>query len=126
MEREGERLSVQVEEAWRDVAVFFMLRLALAPCVESLVLVDRTLFLSEQGTVEPPNNEHVGDQHFVHCSEVVDSSECPLSEVPLLIHTHRTHKKSSVLGLRCQWGGFPLGLPFPDQCHGTPLYTPRF
>ena len=59
-------------------------------------------------TVEPPNNGHVGDECFVHysevvpslevlsyiqllaggtqfirCREVVRSSECPLSEVPL-------------------------------------------
>ena len=56
-------------------------------------------------TVEPPNNGHGGDEHFVHCSEVVPSSEvemygqlmtggkqfvhcrevvlCPLSEVLL-------------------------------------------
>ena len=26
-------------------------------------------------TVEPPNNGHIGDKHFVHCSEVVPSSE---------------------------------------------------
>ena len=26
-------------------------------------------------TVEPPNNGHVGDEHFVHCLEVVPSSE---------------------------------------------------
>ena len=26
-------------------------------------------------TVEPPNNRHVGDEHFVHCSEVVRFSE---------------------------------------------------
>ena len=26
-------------------------------------------------TVEPPNNGHIGDEHFVHCSEVVPSSE---------------------------------------------------
>ena len=25
--------------------------------------------------VEPPNKGHVGDEHFVHCSEVVPSSE---------------------------------------------------
>ena len=29
-------------------------------------------------TVEPLNNGHVGDEHFVHCSEVV-----PLSEVEM-------------------------------------------
>ena len=53
-------------------------------------------------TVEPPNNGHIGDEHFVHCSEVemygqlmeggkqfvhcrevVLLSECPLSEVLL-------------------------------------------
>ena len=53
--------------------------------------------------MEPLNNGHIGDKHFVHCSEVVPSSdsirargeqcvycrevvhstECPLSEVPL-------------------------------------------
>ena len=26
-------------------------------------------------TVEPPNNGHVGDEHFVHCSEVAPYSE---------------------------------------------------
>ena len=26
-------------------------------------------------TVEPPNNGHVGDEHFVHCLEVLPSSE---------------------------------------------------
>ena len=26
-------------------------------------------------TVEPPNNEHIGDKHFVHFSEVAPSSE---------------------------------------------------
>ena len=55
-------------------------------------------------TVESPNNGHVGDEcfvhysevltciqslaggtQFVHCREVVRSSECPLSEVPLYI-----------------------------------------
>ena len=34
---------------WSKVAVFFMLRLLLAPCVESVVLLDRLLFLREQG-----------------------------------------------------------------------------
>ena len=61
--------------------------------------------------MEPPNNGHVGDECFVHysevvpssevltciqllaggtqfvrCREVVRSSECPLSEVPLYTH----------------------------------------
>ena len=42
---------------WSRVAVFFTLRLVLAPCVESVLLLDRALFLREQGvytyTVEP-------------------------------------------------------------------------
>ena len=61
--------------------------------------------LPTRNTVEPPNNGQVGDEHIVHCSEVVPSSEveicmdnnyrlcvhcreavhsseCPLSEVP--------------------------------------------
>ena len=67
-------------------------------------------------TVEPPNNGHVGDEHFVHCLEVVPSSEvemhgqliaggkqfvhcrevvllseCPLLEVLLCTCTYKTH-----------------------------------
>ena len=67
--------------------------------------------------MEPPNNGHVGDEcfvhysevfpssevltciqllaggtQFVHCREVVRSSECPLSEVPLYIHNLDTAK----------------------------------
>ena len=62
--------------------------------------------------MEPPNNGHVGDEcfvhysevvpslevltciqllaggtQFVHCREVIRSSECPLSEVPLYVHS---------------------------------------
>ncbi|CAI8050590.1 Protein RRNAD1 [Geodia barretti] len=48
LERDREELLAMAEE-WREVAVFFMLRLSLAPCVESLVVCDRLLFLSEQG-----------------------------------------------------------------------------
>lgn len=44
----GERLAALLCE-WRAVAVFFMLRLVLAPCVESALLLDRLLFLREQG-----------------------------------------------------------------------------
>jgi hypothetical protein len=36
-------------------------------------------------TLEPPNNGHGGDEHFVHCSEVVPSSEVlPLSTIIIL------------------------------------------
>ena len=40
-------LSLLVEEGWRKVAIFFMLRLTMAPCVESLMLLDRAIFLTE-------------------------------------------------------------------------------
>ena len=37
-------------------------------------------------TVEPPNNGHGGDEHFVRCSEVVPSSEVlPLSAIIIII-----------------------------------------
>ena len=37
-------------------------------------------------TVESPNNGHGGDEHFVHCSEVVPSSEVlPLSAIISLV-----------------------------------------
>ena len=42
-------LECLVELEWRQVVVFFMLRQALAPCVERLLLLDRTFFLLEQG-----------------------------------------------------------------------------
>lgn len=49
-EEEVRELSLLVREGWRKVAVFFMLRLAMAPCVESLVLLDRAIFLMETNT----------------------------------------------------------------------------
>ena len=40
------------------------------------------ILLSDTYTVEPLNNGHGGDEHFVHCSEVVPSSEVlPLSTI---------------------------------------------
>ena len=33
------------------------------------------MYIIVRYTVEPPNNGHVGDEHFVHCLEVVPSSE---------------------------------------------------
>ena len=44
----GAALAALVLE-WREVAVFFMLRQVLAPCVESVLLLDRLLYLREQG-----------------------------------------------------------------------------
>ena len=42
--------------------------------------------LESANTVEPPNNGHGGDKHFVHCSEVVPSSEVlPLSTIIIII-----------------------------------------
>lgn len=38
-----------VESEWRNVVVFFLLRLALAPAVEAMILLDRKLYLLEQG-----------------------------------------------------------------------------
>ena len=34
---------------WEKVAVFFMLRLTVAACVESMLLLDRAMYLQEQG-----------------------------------------------------------------------------
>lgn len=39
---------------WKDVVVLFMLRLAIAPCVESVILLDRLLYLREQGKHDHP------------------------------------------------------------------------
>ena len=42
--------------------------------------------------MEPPNNGHGGDEHFVHCSEVVPSSEVlPLSTIIIFIHWFVNH-----------------------------------
>ena len=43
------RLESMVERDWRSVVIFFMLRLAMAPCAEKMILLDRKLFLIEQG-----------------------------------------------------------------------------
>ena len=34
-----------------------------------------SILVGSYNTVEPPNNGQTGDEHFVHCSEVVPSSE---------------------------------------------------
>ena len=39
----------QLLTQWERVAVYFLLRLTIAPCVESLMLLDRTAYLHEQG-----------------------------------------------------------------------------
>ena len=41
----------------------------------SVNTTDTTSIWPNAYTVEPLNNGHVGDEHFVHCSEVVPSSE---------------------------------------------------
>ena len=38
---------------WWKVALFFLVRLVMAPCVESLILLDRAHFLKEKGTSCP-------------------------------------------------------------------------
>lgn len=48
-EGELDELNSLVEEEWRKVVLYFVLRLALAPCVETMILLDRKLFLLEQG-----------------------------------------------------------------------------
>ncbi len=57
-EEEVRALSLLVGDGWRKVAMFFMLRLALAPCVESLVLLDRAIFLIEQSTTATSTHTH--------------------------------------------------------------------
>ena len=75
-------------------------------------------------TVEPPNNGHFGDEHFVHCCpffggrnvnvggrqfihcrEVVHFSDCSLSEVPL-------YPQSALCPLQLS-----TCLPFTTLCH---------
>ncbi len=48
-EEDLEEMEGKVAREWRWVAVFFMLRQALAPCVEKMLLLDRRLYLLEQG-----------------------------------------------------------------------------
>lgn len=40
-----------IEENWQRVVMYFLLRLVIAPCIETLLLIDRVLFLIERGTV---------------------------------------------------------------------------
>ena len=34
---------------WQHVVMYFLLRLTMAPCIETLILLDRVLFLQEKG-----------------------------------------------------------------------------
>ena len=41
-------------------------------CINALVYtVDRLTKYTKGSTVEPPNNGHIGEEHSVHCLEVV-------------------------------------------------------
>ena len=39
-----------IEENWQRVVMYFLLRLVMAPCIETLLLIDRVLFLIERGS----------------------------------------------------------------------------
>lgn len=41
----------KMTERWKDVVAFYTIRLALAPVVETLVLLDRLMFLYEKGKI---------------------------------------------------------------------------
>ena len=36
-------------DRWKDVVVLYMLRLTIAPCIESVILLDRLYYLQEHG-----------------------------------------------------------------------------
>ena len=40
-----------------------------------MILLSLKIYCKKVYTVEPPNNGRFGGEHFVHCSEVVPSSE---------------------------------------------------
>ena len=53
---------------------------------QALKVLVYTTCVYRENTVEPPNNGHGGDEHFVHCSEVVPLSEVlPLSTIIIII-----------------------------------------
>ena len=52
-------------------------------------------------TVEPPNNGHGGDKHFVHCSEVVPSSEVEMYGQLMTGGKQFVHCREVVLLLEC-------------------------
>ena len=51
--------------------------------------------------MEPPNNGHVGDEHFVHCSEVVPSSEVEMYGQLMAGGKQFVHCREVVLLLEC-------------------------
>ena len=59
-------------------------------------------------TVEPPNNGHVGDECFVHYSEVVPSSEVQTCIQLLAVGTQFVHCREVVRSLECPLSEVPL------------------
>ena len=51
--------------------------------------------------MEPPNNGHGGDEHFVHCSEVVPSSEVEMYGQLMAGGKQFVHCREVVLLLEC-------------------------
>ena len=76
-------------------------------------------------TVEPPNNGHIGDEHFVHCSEVVPSLEVVMGQsVPIVrrlstlqrVHYWKFHCNSTTGGGGGGGGGGGRGENYHIRC----------
>ena len=37
-----------IDDQWQNIVMYFLLRLIIAPCIETLILLDRLLFLKEK------------------------------------------------------------------------------
>lgn len=46
---EASKMEALVKDEWERVVIYFLLRTTLAPCIETLILLDRQLFLEEKG-----------------------------------------------------------------------------
>lgn len=69
---------------WERVAIFFVLRLTIAPCVESLILLDRAAYLKEQGKKQA-NQALRSNNYLVHTH--TPPTPCTLTPT-LCTHTH--------------------------------------
>ena len=66
-------------------------------------------------TVEPPNSGHGGDEHFVHCSEVVPSSEVEMYGQLMAGSKQFVHCRKVVLLLECPLSEVLLYIPQVDE-----------
>ena len=79
-------------ERWKDVVTFYTLRLSLAPVVETLILLDRMMFLHEHGRLS---------QLFRFWLMHLLIMATPAKAIMVVLQVYQTKEERHVFVIRC-------------------------